>query len=118
MSKNVYPALNAHHGIPGQVTFREGTGGMAVADVTNAQADATIALQGAQLIAWTPRGQAPVIWLSRAARFAPGSAIGDNVIVAMGSVVTKKFDVSRAMLGGVPATVLKKDYDWRESERK
>jgi acetyltransferase-like isoleucine patch superfamily enzyme len=57
-------------------------------------------------------------YVGSAARFAPGSAIGDNVIVAMGSVVTKKFDVSRAMLGGVPATVLKKDYDWRESERK
>ena len=81
MSKNVYPALNAHHGIPGQVTFREGTGGMAVADVTNAQADATIALQGAQLIAWTPRGQAPVIWLSRAARFAPGKSIRGGVPV-------------------------------------
>ena len=57
-------------------------------------------------------------YVGSAARFAPGTAIGDNVIVAMGSVVTKKFDVSRAMLGGVPATVLKKDYDWRESERK
>jgi len=52
-------------------------------------------------------------YLGSAVRFAPGSAVGDNVIVAMGSVVTKKFDISKAMIGGVPATVLKKDYDWK-----
>ena len=52
-------------------------------------------------------------YLGSAVRFAPGSAIGNNVIVAMGSVVTKKFDISKAMIGGVPATVLKKDYDWK-----
>jgi len=52
-------------------------------------------------------------YLGSAVRFAPGSAVGDNVIVAMGSVVTKKFDVTEAMIGGVPATVLKKNYDWK-----
>jgi glucose-6-phosphate 1-epimerase len=81
VSKNDYPALNAHHGIPGQVIFREGAGGMAVVDVINAQATATIVLQGAQLIAWTPRGHTPVIWLSRAARFAPGKSIRGGVPV-------------------------------------
>ena len=52
-------------------------------------------------------------YLGSAVRFAPGSAIGDSVIVAMGSVVTKKFELSKAMIGGVPATILKKDYDWK-----
>jgi acetyltransferase-like isoleucine patch superfamily enzyme len=52
-------------------------------------------------------------YLGSAVRFSPGSSVGDNVIVAMGSVITKKFDISKAMLGGVPATVLKKDYDWK-----
>ena len=55
-------------------------------------------------------------YLGSAVRFAPGSAVGDNVIVAMGSVVTKKFDIINAMIGGVPAAVLKKDYDWRFEE--
>jgi len=55
-------------------------------------------------------------YLGSAVRFAPGSAIGDNVIVAMGSVVTKTFDVTKAMIGGVPASVLKKDYDWKAEE--
>lgn len=56
-------------------------------------------------------------YLGSAVRFAPGSAVGNHVIVAMGSVVTKKFDISRAMIGGVPATVLKQDYDWKLEER-
>jgi acetyltransferase-like isoleucine patch superfamily enzyme len=55
-------------------------------------------------------------YLGSAVRFAPGSSVGDNVIVAMGSVVTKKFDISKAMIGGVPATILKKDYDWKLEE--
>jgi acetyltransferase-like isoleucine patch superfamily enzyme len=55
-------------------------------------------------------------YLGSAVRFAPGSEIVDNVIVAMGSVVTKKFDVNKAMIGGVPATILKKDYDWKLEE--
>jgi len=50
-------------------------------------------------------------YIGSAVRFAPGSGVGERVIVAMGSVVTKRFDVSNAMIGGVPATILKKDYD-------
>ena len=76
-----YPALNAHHGIPGQVTFKEGPGGLAVVEVINARAAATIALQGAQVLTWAPRGQAPVIWLSRAARFTPGKSTRGGVPV-------------------------------------
>ena len=56
-------------------------------------------------------------YIGSAVRFAPGSAIGENVIVAMGSVVTKKFEISKAMIGGVPAAVLKKDYDWKLEEQ-
>jgi acetyltransferase-like isoleucine patch superfamily enzyme len=59
----------------------------------------------------------PDCYIGSAVRFAPGSAMGNNVIVAMGSVVTKKFDSSKAMIGGVPATVLKKDYDWKLEEK-
>lgn len=52
-------------------------------------------------------------YLGSAVRFAPGAAINDNIVVAMGSVVAKRFDLSNAMIGGIPAEVLKKDYDWR-----
>jgi len=52
-------------------------------------------------------------YLGSAVRFAPGSAIGDAVIVAMGSVVAKKFGESHALIGGVPAAILKTGYDWK-----
>ena len=68
-------ALNARHGIPGRVTFKEGRGGLVMGEVTNPHASATLALQGAQVLTWAPHGQSPVIWLSRAARFAPGKSI-------------------------------------------
>ena len=56
-------------------------------------------------------------YIGSAVRFAPGSAVGDNTIVALGSVVTKKFTETKVMLGGVPAAVLKENYDWREEEQ-
>jgi acetyltransferase-like isoleucine patch superfamily enzyme len=52
-------------------------------------------------------------YLGSAVRFAPGSSIGDNVLVAMGSVVSGKMTVSNALVGGVPARVLKENYDWK-----
>lgn len=55
-------------------------------------------------------------YLGSAVRFAPGSSIGDHVIVAMGSVVSKKFSEAFALIGGVPAVVLRTDYDWKREE--
>ena len=55
-------------------------------------------------------------YIGSAVRFAPGSSVGDNVLVAMGSVVTKKFELDNALLGGVPAVVVKENYDWKQKE--
>ncbi|MCI0556472.1 MAG: hypothetical protein L0287_36480, partial [Anaerolineae bacterium] len=52
-------------------------------------------------------------YLGSAVRFAPGSSIGDSVLVAMGSVVSGKLDVSNTLVGGVPAKVLKENYNWK-----
>jgi acetyltransferase-like isoleucine patch superfamily enzyme len=52
-------------------------------------------------------------YLGSAVRFAPGSGIGDNVLVAMGSVVSGVIPVDNALVGGVPAKVLKEKYDWK-----
>ncbi len=51
-------------------------------------------------------------YIGSAARFAPGSAIGDNNLVAMGSVVTKRFG-ARNLIGGVPALAIRESYDWK-----
>lgn len=67
--------LNRRYGIPHQVSFSQEPNGFVFVDVTNPQATARIALQGAQIIHWSPKGEAPVIWLSEAASFLPGKSI-------------------------------------------
>lgn len=52
-------------------------------------------------------------YVGSAVRFAPGSAIGNNVLVAMGSVVSGVLNVDNVLVGGVPAKVLKENYDWK-----
>lgn len=46
-------------------------------------------------------------YIGSAARFAPGSSIGEKCIVGMGSVVTKAFPETRVMIAGVPARVIR-----------
>ena len=86
--------LNTQFGINGQLEFREdvpvkamppdtrpaGSLGAAndliVAEISNAQASASLCLQGAHLMTWQPRSQAvPVVWLSRDAKLAVGKSI-------------------------------------------
>ncbi len=68
--------------IPGQLAFRTGPGGLPYADIANAGGTASICLQGAHLTNFQPRAQrAPVVWLSQAARFAPGKSIRGGVPV-------------------------------------
>jgi acetyltransferase-like isoleucine patch superfamily enzyme len=55
-------------------------------------------------------------YVGSAVRFAPGSCIGNQVLVAMGSVVTGALPADRALVGGVPARVLKENYDWKSND--
>lgn len=73
--------VNRRYGIAGQAVFNEPVSGFPVLEVTNAHAQATIALQGAQVMTWTPNGERPVIWLSRAAKLAAGKSIRGGVPV-------------------------------------
>lgn len=74
-------ALDDRYGIAGHLAFREGPGGLVAAEVTNAGATATIALQGAQVLSWVPRGGHPVVWLSEAAVFSPGKPVRGGIPV-------------------------------------
>ena len=73
--------LNRRFGADGTITFKELAPGFPALELDNGHARATIALQGAQVMTWAPRGQQPVIWLSRAAKFAPGKSIRGGVPV-------------------------------------
>ncbi len=66
----------ARFAIPGQLSFREGAGGLTYADIDNHGGRATICLQGAHVVSFRPKSQqAPVVWVSDAAKFAAGKSI-------------------------------------------
>ena len=73
--------LNAEYGIPEQVLFTEGPGGLVFAELTNIYGHAVIALQGGHLISWVPRERRSVIWLSPDAKFASGKSIRGGIPV-------------------------------------
>lgn len=53
-------------------------------------------------------------YIGSSVKFAPGSSIGNNTLVAMGSVVTKIFSKDYVLLGGNPAKIMKESYDWEK----
>lgn len=71
--------LNQKFGISNHLKFSEIAGGLIAAEIHNAHASATVALQGAHLMTYQPRGAAPVIWLSKYAKFAAGKSIRGGV---------------------------------------
>lgn len=68
-------ALNERFGIVGEARFEIADHGAAVLSVTNERCTGSIAIQGAQILTWTPTGAAPVVWLSSDARFKPGKSL-------------------------------------------
>lgn len=79
MSSADLTSLNARFGLAGQVVFKSHPGGVDVVEVSNTLATAAIALQGAHVMTYAPRHEAPVIWLSPAAKLAPGKSIRGGV---------------------------------------
>lgn len=74
--------LNAHFGLPGVLVFRQTPSGLVYADITGPAASATVYLQGAHLAAWQPKGQIPVIFMSRKSDMEPGKPIRGGVPIA------------------------------------
>ena len=67
--------LNARFGTRGRLSFSEDSG-LIIAEIDNAQATASLCLQGAHLMSWRPKSQSvPVVWLSRDAKLAAGKSI-------------------------------------------
>ena len=64
MSQPDIAALNQRFAIAGQLEFALDAGGLVVARIANAHAQATIALQGAHVMTFQPNGAQPAIWLS------------------------------------------------------
>ena len=67
--------LNEKFSIPSLIKFIDNDQGALVARVETSQGTMEVARQGAQLLFWTPKGQAPVVWLSPQAQFKSGKSL-------------------------------------------
>ncbi|MCU7833548.1 MAG: D-hexose-6-phosphate mutarotase [gamma proteobacterium symbiont of Lucinoma myriamae] len=67
--------LNEKFSIPGLLEFVDNEQGALVARMETSQGTMEIARQGAQLLFWTPKDQAPVVWLSPQAQFKSGKSL-------------------------------------------
>ncbi|MGA8881584.1 MAG: hypothetical protein WB476_12000, partial [Azonexus sp.] len=67
--------LNRRFAIADHLSFEEVADGFVVARVATRHATSSIALQGAHVMTYQQVGHAPVIWLSKLAKFAPGKSI-------------------------------------------
>ncbi len=74
-------ALNRQFAIRDRLFFREGPGGLTIAEIRHSGGEATIALHGGHVLSFRPRHHPPVLWLSREARFETGSAIRGGIPV-------------------------------------
>jgi glucose-6-phosphate 1-epimerase len=81
MTSDVIDALNAQHAISGQLAFADDLGDLVVARITNQHATAAVALQGGQVVGYTPHGAQPVLFVSRQSHYAPGKAIRGGIPV-------------------------------------
>lgn len=54
------------------------------------------------------------VWIGNKTILTKGVEIPENSIIATGALVTKKFDDSNIIIGGVPAKVIKRGVNWEE----
>jgi glucose-6-phosphate 1-epimerase len=79
---NNLETLNSRFAIADQLRFRIEGDGLMVAEIGNAHSAATICLQGGHVMRWQPAtASAPVVWLSKLAKLAPGKSIRGGVPV-------------------------------------
>jgi len=73
--------LNEQLGIANVLTFEQGKGDMPVANIHNALGSASIALQGAHVLSFKPKGEDEVIWMSEHATFAERKSLRGGIPV-------------------------------------
>jgi len=58
------------------------------------------------------------VWIGQNAHILKGSEINRNSVVAFGSIVTKKFTETNIVIGGNPASIIKRNIDWHRERPK
>lgn len=74
--------LNKEFAIPGHIEFKDGPGGLIVAEVNNESSRANVFLHGAQITSFIPDGHEEVIYLSPRSRFQLGMAIRGGIPIS------------------------------------
>jgi len=74
-------SFNEKFGINGQVEFSTGKGDMPVVQISNELGEASVTLQGAHVLGFQASGEAPLIWMSDEASYAPGKSLRGGVPV-------------------------------------
>ena len=72
-------ALNERFAVADHLAFCAGPGGLTVAEIANARAAARVALHGAHVLSYQPRGRRPVLWMSARSRFEAGAPIRGGI---------------------------------------
>ncbi len=81
MDSTTLAGLQDRFGIDGAVVFSQDVNGLPSVDICNRSGTSRIALQGAQLLHWTPAGQEAVVWLSTKAKFVAGKSARGGIPV-------------------------------------
>lgn len=81
MSSSDIDALNRRFGIPNHLHFVAGQNDFVLVEIGNFHAQATLCLQGAQVLTFAPINQEPVLYLSKAARYTPGKSVRGGIPV-------------------------------------
>ncbi|MDQ6953101.1 MAG: D-hexose-6-phosphate mutarotase [Mariprofundaceae bacterium] len=71
--------LNQQYGIANTLSFTLGQGDMPVAKISNDLGSASIALQGAHVLSFQPKGEDDLIWMSDDVSFAPQKSLRGGV---------------------------------------
>ena len=74
-------ALNRRFGNGNDVLFSSGPGGLSLVEIHNADAKASLVLEGGQVLTYVPAGHAPVLWVSPQARYEVGKSIRGGIPV-------------------------------------
>jgi glucose-6-phosphate 1-epimerase len=98
--------LNKRFGIPGQMTFKGGRGGLTVAEINNQHASAIVFLHGAHVTSFKPRGQEEVIFLSGLSRFESSIPIRGGIPISWPWFADHPTDKSK------PAHGFARTYNW------
>jgi hypothetical protein len=96
MGEFEHETLNQRFARGSDLTFASGPGGLTIARIENRHAVATMALNGAHVLSFQPRGERPVLWTSAQSLYVEGNPSAAGFPSAgRGLVLTRPIPTSR-----------------------